>query len=174
MAWPAHVCLAVSIDLSVALLLGSCPAEYEYGQIKVVAAMMLHGGMWFGADSAEQPTAAHVDGAAIKQPACAQREPAAKRARTGDENADPDEATTETPAAIDAGAVLGWLETNGPTSGAALARRFCRTANPEAQRRLSSVLRRLVQEFAVCRKGGAAAASSAVDLQDGCTLYMLL
>jgi len=157
------------------------PSHFEYGQVKVVAAMMARSEFWFSpdasADFAQQRQAADV-----AQPSLVWDPPQAKKARMSaewqaTENRPPPALTSDfTPdapirPALDAGAVLSWLERNGPASGKQLAQQFCRCA-PHDSRRLSAVLRNLVEDMAVCRKGGNAAISSEVDLEDGATLYL--
>jgi ATP-dependent DNA helicase RecQ len=167
-------------DQGVGAVKRALPPDFEYGQVKVVAAMMRQGVLWF------DPGVAAGNGQGEGE--SGEAEPAAKRARTSTEGpeggaAGEEEAEAEaadeaggggTPATIDPPTVLNWLQTHGPTSGAALAQRFCRGDASDARRRLSSVLGGLCDEMAVCRRGGAAATSAAVDLQDADTMYMLL
>ena len=138
----------------------------DYGQIKIVAAMLLRQGLWF------QPAASAAKEEEKEEEVV---ETAAKRQRIENLEDTRDALQTNN---IDSGAVVAWLEQHGPATGPQLAAQFCCDAleqqvQRQRQQQLSVVLAVLIDDYLVCRKGGVASTSSEIDLvNDNVTQFM--
>lgn len=161
------------------------PDSVEYAQIKIVAGMMARGEFWFSKSQGGEENidknnmscngstdAVHdlPDASACGDDGDVAR--VMKRQRVS-------EIATPAPSrkSVDADTVLSWLSQNGPATGPQIATTFCETEEIEGEkevvrRELRCVLAGLMDDYAICRKGGNAATSGDVDLDDGVTLYM--
>jgi ATP-dependent DNA helicase RecQ len=169
----------------------------EYGQIKVVAAMLLREEHWFKRDQVvvvkKEDFSENLDSNAEEE-----QPPTIKRQRlaVNDITIKPPpsssmyEDKTTPPSNLDAATVLAWLQKHGPSTGPTLVDNFfgCGVggggigegSNDKSQRqdvskRLAGVLAQLMDSYDVCRKGGVSATSDVLDLDaDRVTMFMAI
>lgn len=176
------------------------PAAGEYGQIKLVAAMINSQQHWFSKGAAplapEEEEAAvgenwpgNADGSAQGGGAA----PSSKRQRLSGSNSggggggpahcwhpgqlQQQHAQQQEPQ-LERGAVLGWIQASGGCTGPQLLQHFCSSTgsgpSPGSRQQLATLLGCMCGDFDIGRRGGAAATSSLIDLEDGAVQFVAL
>jgi hypothetical protein len=174
------------------------PAAVEYGQIKLVAAMINSQQHWFSTGAA--PPAPEEDEAAVGEnwPGNADGSahgggtaPSSKRQRLSGSNSggggpahcrqtgqlQQQHAQQQVPK-LERGAVLGWIQASGGCTGPQLLQHFCSSTgsgpSPGSRQQLATLLGCMCGDFDIGRRGGAAATSSLIDLEDGAVQFVAL
>jgi hypothetical protein len=156
------------------------PAAADYGQIKLVAAMMNAQQHWFadqpGDAGGSQQAAAGENVPDNAAAAAGGAQPEAKRARL-----DSSQAGTAGPAQpaaqlLDRQAVQAWIAARGAASGPQLLEHFGCAANGthHHHQQMAALLEAMCEDFDVARRGGTSATSAIIDLHDPTVQFVAL